>query len=543
MFINYSDLPNFTNLFLDYIYEFDKVKEFYLHNFRNQEEYAHKFNEISNSKRILPTELSKIISNQYANIKTSKRTLNNINSLGNANALAIVTGQQLTIFGGPLYTFYKIITAIKLCSQLKENFVDYNFIPVFWLEGDDHDFNEVRTVNIFNSLNEIQKIEYPEAIDSPNEFGSVGNIKLKEEIDETLNKLKSSLRQTDFRDELISLLSSSYNSMNSFKSAFKSLLINFFDEYGLVIIDPQDSEFKKLLIPVFEKEIKDYFNHTQVILKRSAVLEEKYHAQVKVKPINLFLSDESKRYLIEPDESGYRLKNKRKKFSQEELLKLLYTNPELFSPNVLLRPVCQDFILPTAFYIGGPSEISYFAQLIPYYSIYKISQPFIYPRASITLIEKNINSLIEKYGLNILNIFHHGKELIPETIQKFADVNTSEMFLQAQNNVKSIIDNLKTNLINIDPSVEQNLEKLQEKLLQNIDSVKTKIENTIIKKNEILDRQLNKIFNNILPESNLQEREINFSYYVNKYGTDFINYLFNEISVTKFEHQIIIIES
>ena len=543
MFINYSDLPNFTNLFLDYVYEFDKVKEFYLYNFRNQEEYARKFNEISNSKRISPLELNKIILNQYSNTSFSKRTMSNISSLGNENSLAIVTGQQLAIFGGPLYTFYKIITAIKFCTQLKDKFVDYDFVPIFWLEGDDHDFNEVRTINIFNNENDNKKIEYLNAIDSPNEFGSVGNLKLKQEIEATILELKSSLRVTDFSNELTNLITNCYFPGNSFKAAFKSLLMKFFDEYGLVIIDPQDVAFKRLLIPVFEKELKCFFEHTQIILKRSAILEEKYHAQVKIKPINLFLTDDSKRYLIEPDENGYRLKNKRKKFTQDELLALLHESPELFSPNVLLRPICQDYILPTAFYVGGPSEISYFAQVIPYYSIYNIIQPFIYPRASVTLVEKNINSLIGKYDLNILDVFRNRKDMIPDIIKKHINVNTDIMFSQAQDEIKSAIEKLIADISNIDPSIAQILDKLLEKQLQNLSTSKSKIDSTIIKKNEILNRQLNKIFNNILPESNLQEREINFTYFANKYGIDFISYLFNEISVTKSEHQIIVIQS
>lgn len=539
MFINYSDLPNYSNLFLDYVYEFDKVKDFYIYNFRNQDEYARKFSEITSSKRIFPETLSKILFNQYADVNSSKRTISNINYLGQQNSVAIVTGQQLTIFGGPLYTFYKIITAIKLCIQLKDKFVDYNFIPVFWLEGDDHDFNEVRSINIFNNDNEIQKIEYLNAVDNSMELGSVGNLLLEKEIELTLQKLKDSLRNTEFTEELISFLSKTYKSGNSFKKSFKHLLMKIFDEYGLVIIDPQDVELKKLLIPIFESELINYREHTQTILKRSALLEEKYHAQVKVKPINIFLIDDSKRFLIEPDENGYKLKNRRKKFSKEEILNLLYQQPELFSPNVLLRPLCQDYILPTAFYVGGPSEISYFAQLIPYYSKLNIIQPFIYPRASITLVEKNIKSLLDKYQINLLNIFQNGKQIIPDIIASSENIDTNKFIREALIESQTLFEKLNNNLSSIDPSIAKIIEKLSEKNKQSIESLKSKLDSIILKKNEIIDRQLNKIFSNIIPNNNLQEREINFTYYFNKYGKDLINFLFNEVSTTKFEHQVL----
>ena len=172
----------------------------------------------------------------------------------------------------------------------------------------------------------------------------------------------------------------------------------------MVIFDPQDAEVKKVLKPIFRKEITDFRNHSEKLVHISAKLEEEYHAQVKVRPINLFYSTDGGRYLIEPVENEFRLRRKRKKFTYDELMALIENSPERFSPNVLLRPICQDFLLPTAFYIGGPSEVSYFAQAIPLYNLYGVEPPFIYPRSSATLIEKNISSLLEKYNLKLSDI-------------------------------------------------------------------------------------------------------------------------------------------
>lgn len=161
-----------------------------------------------------------------------------------------------------------------------------------------------------------------------------------------------------------------------------------FDNYGLIIFDPQDAEVKEMLKPIFKKEITDFRAHSEKLVNISANLEEEYHAQVKVRAINLFYHTDEGRYLIEPVENEFRLKRKRKKFLFDELIDLIEKEPARFSPNVLLRPVVQDYLLPTAFYIGGPSEISYFAQVMPLYNLYQIEPPIIFPRASATLIEK-----------------------------------------------------------------------------------------------------------------------------------------------------------
>ncbi len=178
MFINFGDIPGHQNLFLDYLYEFENVNEFYENDFRNKDGYLNKFKKISGSERNFRSELPNIILKQYKDLEPSQKTKNNIEALKEKNTLAVVTGQQLGILGGPLYTFYKIITTIKLASSLSERYDEFNFVPVFWLEGDDHDFEEVSHINLVNDNNELLKLNYGE-VNSDDEIKvSVGNIKL-----------------------------------------------------------------------------------------------------------------------------------------------------------------------------------------------------------------------------------------------------------------------------------------------------------------------------------------------------------------------------
>ena len=538
MFINFRDIPGHQKLFLDYLYEFENVKEFYENDFRDKDEYSNKFKKISGSERSFRNEVPNIILKQYKNLEPSQKTKDNIASLKEKNTLAVVTGQQLGILGGPLYTFYKIITAIKLASSLSKRYDEYNFIPVFWLEGDDHDFEEVSHINLVNDSNELLKLNYGEVNPDDEIKVSVGNIKFDNSINPFFHELSKNLRDTEFKEPLLAKLKSIYKDGKTYRESFSELIFWLFDEYGLVLFNPQDIEIKSLLKPVFKKEINEFRLHTEKLVNVSAKLEEIYHAQVKVKPINLFYGNAEGRFSIEPmDEGGYRLKRKKKKFTDEEIISEIDSNPQNFSPNVLLRPICQDYILPTAFYIGGPSEISYFAQVMKLYNIFNIESPYIYPRSSATIVERNINSILEKYNLNVEDVFTDIDKLKSEVVESISATTMDDVFGKTQHDIDLALDNLKEKLFVIDKTIADATSKYREKFFHYLDELKDKAKDSQAKKHEITLRQIDKASKALYPNSNLQEREINFIYFANKYGMDFLNKIFEELEINKFEHQ------
>jgi len=539
MFINFRDLPGNHNLFLDYLYEFEKVKSFYGLNFRNKEEFPSKFKSISESSLTVRNELSEIVKSQYELFNPSQRTQKNISLLKDKKTLAVTTGQQLGIMCGPLYTFYKIVTAIKLSNYMSERYDEFQFVPIFWLEGDDHDFEEVRSINLIAENNEISKIIYSDGLPDEENRGSIGSIKLTNSITNFLDEINKVLRTTEFKQPLMDNLKNFYSEGKSFKQAFKELLFWIFDQYGLIIFDPQDLKVKNLLKPVFKKEILDFRQHTEKLVNISATLEELYHAQVKVRPVNLFYSYNEGRFLIEPVENEFRLRGKRKKFSLDELLDTIEKTPEAISPNVLLRPICQDYLLPTAFYVAGPSEISYFAQVAPLYKFYQLHIPIVYPRSSATIIEKNINSIMEKFELDILEVFADSESLKNKIMDSISDSTINEAFTDTANQIEISFDRLKEKLFEIDKTISDSSTKYKQKILHQIDELKMKSLDAQKKKHEITLRQIDKVSNILYPNSNLQERELNFIYFYNKYGMDFIKQLFDELTINKFEHQII----
>ena len=539
MYINFSDIPGHQNLFLDYLYEFENVSDFYAYDFRNKENYLKIFKNITENRRNLSPDISSLITGQYSHLVPSDLTEKNIKSLSDKKTLAIVTGQQLGILGGPLYTFYKIITIIKLSRFLSERYDDYNFVPIFWLEGDDHDFNEVRSIKIIDEGNSLLSVGYKEEIEEDDAKQSVGFKKFDSSINDFFDNLSKGLKDTEFKPPLIELLKDFYKEGKSFKEAFKDILFKYFDEYGLVIFDPQDSEVKNLLKPIFKKEITDFRLHTEKLVHFSATLEELYHAQVKVKPVNLFLMVDEGRHSIEPVENEYRLRRKRKSFTQEQLLELLENEPEKFSPNVLLRPICQDYLLPTAFYIGGPSEISYFAQIKPLYEFYNIVPPIIYPRSSATILENAIANILEKHSIDINDIFIDVDNVKKKIINSVEETSIDDMFDGLTNQVETAFDQLKEKLIDLDKTIAESSNRYRDKIFGSINELKSKAEKAQQKKYDVTLRQIDRAAVNLFPHSNLQERELNFIYFANKYGDEFIKKIFEELQINKFEHQVI----
>ncbi len=539
MQLNFSDIPGHQNLFLDYLYEFENVNEYYKYNFRDKENYKNIFKNISETQRAVKSGLGNILKAQYTGLKISKKTKKNLELFSKENTLAVVTGQQLGILGGPMYTFYKIITAIKLSNHLNERYDEFNFVPVFWLEADDHDFNEVRSINIINNDNDIKKIEYKAEIDPDDTKRSVGLIDIDDTIMDFFNQLKENLRDTEFKKPLLDTLKSIYSSGKTFKTSFVKLIHSLFDGYGLVILDPTDKPLKEKLKPVFRKEITDFRKHTEKLVFVSAKLEEVYNAQVKINPVNLFFSTNDGRYSIEPVESEFRLKRKRKSFTKEELLELVENEPERFSPNVLLRPICQDYILPTAFYIAGPSEIAYFAQVTPLYDFYEIQTPIIYPRSSATLVEANINKTLEKYQLSVNGIFMGVDELKKNVVESLSKNNVDEIFTKTMNDIEIAFDNLREKLFDLDKTIADNSKKYKSKISNTLNELRNKAEQAQNKKYEVTLRQLDRACNLLYPNGNLQEREINYTYFLNKYGKGFLQRIFSDLEIDRFEHQII----
>ena len=551
--VPFNKLPTFQKLFLDYISpdeeEFGKISGFFHASYRDNEEIfkvidgkSHNYNA---GRYFDKNTLIDILKRQNVTFGASEQTAANIELLADENTFAVVTGQQVGLYSGNFYTILKTITAIKLAADLKTRFPQFNFVPVFWLESEDHDLEEADHIQLINRQNEIVRVGYkePEAevedTTIKKNLAPVGSIKFDEEINRINEELKNALIDTDFKEKIFQKIIEYYKEGSCFKDSFSMFLNWLFSDYGLIFIDCSDKEIKKLLTPVFEKELNTSPKMCEAIIHTSAELEKNYDLQVKPKVINLFFIHNGNRLLIEPrDNNRFALKNSKRRFEQEELMNILFENPELFSPNVVLRPLCQDYLLPTVAYIGGPSEISYFAQLKPAYEHYDITMPVIYPRVSATVLENKVNKFLKNFDVKFEEIFDN-KLLISKVVDKLSEIKIDDEMTKIEDELGRIFYDLKNITAKVDKTLLNTVDSMKEKLMSGIETFKGKMINAQAKKSETTTSQIDKVTNNIFPLGSLQERVINVTYFLNKYNVAFIKKLFDELDVTSFEHQVI----
>jgi bacillithiol biosynthesis cysteine-adding enzyme BshC len=541
--LQFNELPpsvgGFSKLYIDYVQDFAKVHQYFEHDFRPMQSALKQIQQMQfpqGNREIL----IEVLQEQNLGFGASPSSLENIQSLRNSTTFAVVTGQQVGMLGGPLYTFYKTITAIKLAQQLSAAHPEYKFIPVFWLEGEDHDFDEIKGTKILNGDNVPTSIDYlvgGKPLDK--NIGAVGEIVLDEYLQTFFDQLQKSLHNSDFKSGLMDMLRNSYITGATMNSAFARFLNAFFLQDGLVFISANDKRLKQILSPVFQKEIQEFPKVSQMIIQKSAELEEKYHAQIKTKALNLFLFHKGGRYFIEPRENDFSLKGTRHYMTKEELLRIATETPELLSPNVALRPICQDTLLPTVAYVGGPSEIAYFAQLKPVYKYFNLTMPVIYPRASATIVEEKIAKVVEKYELEVVEFFGDHQSIKHKVVEMISEVKINDMFGDASKRLSELLQEMKFGLNYIDPTLAGPLDSTRERIESNIQQLKEKVIQAQERKHETALRQLDKAINNLFPNGNYQERELSFIYYINKHGLDFFRMLNAELQIDKFQHQLI----
>ena len=428
-----------------------------------------------------------ILKRQNVTFGGDDSTAANIEMLVSENTFAVVTGQQVGLYTGPLYTILKTISTVKLAKELKERFPQFNFVPVFWLESEDHDIDEANHTYLIDKQNELVRVGF-DAENTNAEEGArknsppVGNIEFGELINSINEQLRSTMIDTDFKDKIMNMVIKNYREGNDYKTAFAGLMNDIFKGYGVIFIDPSDHEIKRLLIPVFEKELTSSPKLCETIITQSAELEKNYDLQVKPKVINMFFLHNNNRLLIEPRDGGkFALRNSKRRFENEEMLNTLNENPELFSPNVVLRPICQDYLLPTVAYIGGPGEISYFAQFKPAYKHYDITMPVIYPRASVSIIEGKISKFMNNFNVKLEDIFHHSF-LVSKVVDKLSEVKVEDEISKYIDDLNKIFYDMRNMTVKVDQTLLNVVDNLKDKTKQNIEQFKSKLINAQAKK-------------------------------------------------------------
>lgn len=524
--IPFSQTNLFSKLILDYIAANEKVKEFYNYEVSIdaiEQIIADKQKETIDRKVLVET-----INKQYANVEIDNSVRQNIQSFESENTFCIVTAHQLNIFGGPLYYIYKIAETISTCKQLKEKYPNFNFVPVYWMGSEDHDFEEINHIYLYN-----KKIEWTDK-----QGGTTGEYSTQT-ISTILDEIKIILGDSEYASQLMDIFQKAYT-QPTLTQATRYLVNALFGKYGLVVVDGNDAVFKKQYATVMRDELLNQ-NSFKLVSEQLNKLETKgYKQQAFPRDINLFYLSKNSRERIEFDATAakYLVLNTQYSFTQEEILNELESHPERFSPNVILRPLFQQKILPSLAYIGGAGELSYWLQLKPVFDFYKVNFPQLLLRNSALLVNASITKKIEKIGFSVQDFFNETEVLKKEFIAKNTEEDIDVSAYKSE--LESTFAKLQELAKNIDASLVNAVGAELQKSLQSLDSIQKRLMKSLKQKNETELNQIEKIKIQLFPNNSLQERVENFSVYYTKYDASFIEDLIDAFDV--YHKQFLVIQ-
>jgi len=523
--ITFRDTNYFSSLICDYLDENQDLKPFYnrfprIENFKDQIE--EKQNSFKNEARTI---LVEVLKKQYQNVNLSSLTKQNIESLKQDNTFTITTGHQLNLFTGPLYFLYKIVSAINLTKALKAKHPDYNFVPIYWMATEDHDFEEINYFN-FKGKKVHWNIEAK---------GAVGELNTNK-LEDVFKRFSSELGQGANTDFLRDLFKKSYLEHDNLADATLYLANALFLDYGLVILDANKPELKRLLIPYIEKELVEQVSYKSV-LNSNSVLGEQYKIQVNPREINLFYTLKGLRERIVEKDGIYNINETNISFTKSEIIEELHNYPERFSPNVIMRPLYQEVILPNLCYIGGGGELAYWLELKDSFEAVKVPFPMLLLRNSV-LIKTNKQTLkLNKLNIALQDLFLEQDQLVNKQVKELSDINID--FSSQRDYLKEQFKDLYNLAEQTDKSFFGAVAAQEKKQINGLNNLEKRLLKAQKRKlNEQITRITN-LQNELFPGKSLQERNLNFSELYLEFGEQLIQQLVLNLQPLKGEFLIL----
>ncbi len=520
----------FTDLICDYISEKETISSLFnryprLENFEAQ--IREKATNYPDAYRDI---LYTVLQDQYRGFEVSQETETHIKKLKEPITFTVVTGHQLNLFTGPLYFLYKIVSTINLTLELKKAYPKYNYVPVYWMATEDHDFDEI---NYFNFKG--KKIQWNK---KDGQEGAVGHFST-EGLDEVFETFADQLGNSDNANHLKTLFQDAYLKHDNLAKATRYLANELFAEHGLVILDGDDKRLKKLLIPYAQKDIFENLSFQKVseTVKGIENLEPSYGIQVNPREINYFYLKEGLRSRIVFQDDRFYVLDSELQFTREELEREINEHPERFSPNVIARPLYQEVILPNLCYIGGGGEIAYWLQLKEMFAALKVTFPMLLLRNSVLIITEKQNGKLKKMNLSVQDIFLKRSSFINKKIREISNIDIDfepqkrlleeqfkALYDLAGQTDKSFLGAVKAQEV----KQKKGLDNLEKRLLK---AQKRKLEDHVTRMTEIQ--------NELFPNQSLQERNVNFSELYLELGKELVPLLMKSLHPLQLEFSII----
>lgn len=505
--IPYSLTNSFSKIVLDYLQGATQLLPFYA--------YPPDLNGIKDclqQKHNQPIDrkiLNEVLTEQYHTLECTETVKNNIESLLSEKTFTVCTAHQPNLFTGPLYFIYKIAHAIKLAKHLTVQLPEYHFVPVYYMGSEDADFDELSHFAV-----EGKKYSWNTA-----QHGSFGRMIVDKKIMELTDQLHHQISVFPHGDELISIIKKYFAEGQTIQVATQLLVNELFGEHGLLVLNADDARLKSKMLHVFEE---DLFQQTPSALveKNSEQLSAQYNVQAYPREINLFYLENNIRERIIKQESGFRIHNTELIFSENEMRQLLKDHPEKFSPNVILRGLYQETILPNIAFVGGGGELAYWLQLKELFEKYKIIFPVLILRNSFVILAKKHIDLIQKLKIETSQLFDNEMEILNTLLEKEGKLPHLNGVISQ---VESLYAQLQQTAYTVDTTLAPHVSALQTRAVTQLQNLEKKMKRAERKKNEATARQINKIKQELFPNNVLQERVENFSSYYAKWGKQFID--------------------
>jgi bacillithiol biosynthesis cysteine-adding enzyme BshC len=530
----FSQIPHTTRLFSDFLSDYSKVQQFYPRSAYFNQWFKDEASNLSYAAERREA-VSMILDRQNQSWNASAKALENVARL-RAGASAVVTGQQVGLFGGPSFTIFKALTAIKLADQATRSGVDC--VPVFWLATEDHDLAEVNQVSIPGPDGSLQKLTAPaEGLSN----APVGTVSFGSEIDAVVEAASGLLGPGEISD----FLREAYRPGETFGNAFARLLARLFADWGVILLDSADPEFHRIAEPVYRAAIERAADLDEALLSRGKALESAgYHQQVKVTSSSTLLftvrngarvpvhrrvnGDGSAEFLIEEE-----------RISKADLLSRITSSPWDFSGNALLRPVIQDYLLPTLAYTGGSAEVAYFAQVAVVYEMLLGRVTPIVPRFSATIVEPKPKTFLERYGLRLADLFQGPENLREQMASRTLPEELQSAFDQAEASLEKSLAAIREGLARLDSTLVDSATNAASKMQHQLSQLRSKAARAGLRHTEVLTRKADVLSNLLYPGKALQEREIAGVYFVARYGREFLRDVYETIHPDCVDHQVI----
>ncbi len=528
--ISYPETNYFTPFILDYLSERKELGEFY-NRFPKIENFEAQIKEKKNSyDHSIRKDLNEVLNDQYSKLVISESTKANIEALASENSFTVVTGHQLNLFTGPLYFLYKIVSTINLTRKLKERYPESDFVPVYWMATEDHDFEEI---NFFN-LNG-KKFKWNNADKNAGKT-AVGGLST-EGLDEVFRLFSAEIGGGENADYLKSLFEKGYLEHDNLTDATRYIANEIFGKYGLVIVAAGDKRLKKHFIPFVQKELTEQNSYQQTTETVEKINSLDYNIQVNPREINLFyLTGQIRERIIEKD-GEYFVHETEISWSKEEILQELNDHPERFSPNVMMRPLYQEVILPNLCYIGGGGELAYWLELKSYFESENVTFPMLLLRNSAMLQTAKQNKKRKKMDISLPELFLKQHELINRKVRKISNIDID--FSSQKEHLVQQFQHMYDLAEKTDKSFLGAVKAQEVKQLKGLDNLEKRLLKAQKRKLKDEVERIAELQNDLFPNRSLQERQTNFSEFYAEYGDELIEGLMEELDPLESNFKIL----